>query len=228
MNFVKFPRTLWLPVGHAPDKGERCISQADVATILDLAYCASLHISEKLDGANVGVGVDYKEGLLLQKRGGLIQDGDHPQYGRFKAWVYKNHDKFMRLPDGCTVFGEWLWAKHSIHYTELLSYFKVFDVYYNDKFIEPLQMEVIANLAGLRHVPTLSFGGVFPRLEKLVKDTIRPSRFSDEMMEGFVVRSLDGKLRAKYVRPDFISGDEHWRSKPVVENLLTLSVRLLQ
>ena len=213
--FVKFLRTRWLPIGHAPDKDERCLSIQELRTMLS----GDIHVSEKLDGANVGI-AKVRNRLILQKRGGMIQDGDHPQYGRFKAWAWENYSKFEQLPDGCTLFGEWLWAKHSIRYTKLTSHFVAFDVYYRGVLVAPMEMERLCIIAGIESVPLKHCGAWPTSLADLVHHVMGPSSFSDEAMEGFVVKSTDGNIRGKYVRSNFIAGSEHWSERPIVENSL--------
>ena len=47
------------------------------------------------------------------------------------TWIEKHSsDLFTCLrPDRDVLFGEWLYAKHSIHYTSLPDYFLAFDIY---------------------------------------------------------------------------------------------------
>lgn len=50
---------------------------------------------------------------------------NHPSFAAFKAM----HASTRHLiPEGLQVFGEWLWARHSIGYSALPSYFLVFGV----------------------------------------------------------------------------------------------------
>jgi len=44
-------------------------------------------------------------------------------------------------------------------------------------------------------------------------------------MEGVVVRSIkDPDLRGKYVRPDFITGQEHWSKRNLTKNILNKTI----
>lgn len=84
---------------------------------LDFLTDNSLIVEEKIDGTNVGIHFAADGELVLQCRGHLITEGMHPQYDLFKQWVaVKRHALEARLTDGYILFGEWVYAKHSVHY----------------------------------------------------------------------------------------------------------------
>ena len=208
-RFVKFPRTHWLPIGEKPYKSERYLTGKEV----DNLFSGEVHVSEKLDGANVGI--SYHDGILvLQKRGSFIGDGEHPQYGAFKKWASSRYHPFSQLPEGTVLFGEWLFARHSIHYTRLPDYFFVFDVWQGG-FLPVEERDSLAERLGL-YVPPTIYQGIIAIDD--IPHLIRQSYYSDELMEGVVVRN--SRVRGKYVRPDFIRGQEHWSKYNFEKNQL--------
>ena len=212
-KFIKFPRTHWLPIGKKPYKTERYLTKKEAGEL----FSSEVDVSEKLDGANVGLSFRQNK-LILQKRGGFIGAGEHPQYGAFKEWAYGRYSEFCHLPPDTVLFGEWLYARHSIHYTRLPDYFIVFDVWQDGKFLPVEKRDFIAKKFGLCVVPTVYRGILFPGD---IPSLIRESHYSDEVMEGVVVRSIkDPDLRGKYVRPDFITGQEHWSKRNLTKNRL--------
>ncbi len=213
-RFVKFPRTHWLPIGEKPYKNERYLTGKETEEI----FLGDVHVSEKLDGANVGI--SYQQGsLILQKRGRFIKEGEHPQYGAFKDWAYRRYYLFSQLLEDTVLFGEWLFAKHSIHYTRLPDYFFMFDVWQNGIFLPIEERDSIAERLGLYVPPTIYQG--FLSLNE-IPPLIQQSHYSNESMEGIVVRSLrNPDLRGKYVRPDFIRGQGHWSKHKFEKNQLS-------
>jgi hypothetical protein len=232
-EFVKYPRTphLFGSTGTADDKhlGER----ESARVIAD----GSLIVEEKLDGTNVGIHFTSADELVLQCRGHLITSGMHPQYDLFKQWtMVKRAVLKERLRNRYILFGEWLYARHSIQYRRLPHYFFEFDIY--DKEIAVfLSLERRLELldgTGIQTVPVVHTGAL--RKEELAS-LIGPSRYdsqfenpatgrTDNLMEGLYLRTeRDGVVsgRSKFVRPEFVERvkqSEHWQHQALVPNRL--------
>ena len=72
--------------------------------------------------------------MVLQCRGHLITEGMHPQYDLFKQWAAVKRPVLEdRLEDRFILFGEWVYARHSVHYRQLPHYFFEFDIYDKDE-----------------------------------------------------------------------------------------------
>ena len=141
------------------------------------------------------------------------------------------------MEDRYILFGEWMYARHSVHYRQLPHYFFEFDIY--DKKIEAfLSLELrMALLEGtnIQTVPVLHTGAVTrDELGELIGPSLFDSRFEnpvtkrvDNLMEGLVLceRRADGAVtgRAKFVRPEFVEKvkqSTHWQHQAMVPNLL--------
>lgn len=213
--FKKFPRTHWLPIAK-PHVGERQLTSSETQEL----FSEDINVSEKMDGANVGIQVVDGE-ILLQKRGGFIGAGEHPQYGAFKTYVLKRYEKIHNLPRDLVFFGEWCYAKHSVYYNSLPDYLLIFDIFDEERntFLCARERDEIAREHGFEVVPTFFEGKA--TLDE-IPQMIRRSFFSEELMEGVVVRNdiLDATnaIRGKYVREGFIAGDKHWSKKQLVKN----------
>src|SRR5262245_57132279 len=88
-------------------------------------------IEEKLDGANVGMSFDWSGKLLLQSRGHFLDGGPRErQFALFKTWA-ATHQRVLResLADRYVLYGEWLYAKHTIYYDALPHYLFEFDLF---------------------------------------------------------------------------------------------------
>ncbi len=95
----------------------------------------SLIVEEKLDGANVGIHFTLLGRMVLQCRGHEITEGMHPQYDLFERWSsLKRHVLEALLGSRFKLCGEWLYAKHAVHYRKRPHYDLEFDIY--DKSVE--------------------------------------------------------------------------------------------
>ncbi len=90
-----------------------------------------LVIEEKLDGANAGISVGPDGELRLQSRGHYLTGGYRERhFNLFKAWA-SSHQRTLAalLGQRYIVYGEWLYAKHTVFYDRLPHYFMEFDVF---------------------------------------------------------------------------------------------------
>ena len=232
-EFVKYPRTPHL-FGFRGTDDDKHMGEAESHRFLS---DKSLIVEEKLDGTNVGIHFTTQGDSVLQCRGHLITEGMHPQYDLFKQWAAAKRPMLEeRLMDRFILFGEWLFARHSIHYRRLPNYFFEFDIY--DKEIEDfLSLERrLALLEGMNvHTVPVIHRGSLTR-DRLVS-LIGPSRFDsefdnpltgeiDHLMEGLYLRTeANGVVtgRAKFVRFEFVEKvkqSEHWQHQAMTANRL--------
>jgi hypothetical protein len=87
-------------------------------------------VEEKADGANAGLRFDESGRLWLQSRGHFLGGGVREKhFNLFKQWAASHaHALWERLGARYAVFGEWLYAKHTVYYDTLPHYFLEFDV----------------------------------------------------------------------------------------------------
>lgn len=232
-EFMKYPRTPHLFGSRGTDDDKHLGEAESRRFIAD----QSLIVEEKLDGTNVGIHFTDEGGMVLQARGHLITEGMHPQYDLFKQWcAVKRPVLEDRLEDRFILFGEWVYARHSVHYQQLPHYFFEFDIY--DK-----QGEVFLNLerrlallkgTGIHTVPVLHVGALD---REMLGALVGPSRFGsvfenpltnriDQLMEGLYLRTERTGVvsgRAKFVRPEFVERvkqSEHWQHQAMTVNRL--------
>jgi len=115
--------------------------------------------------------------MVLQCRGHEITTGMHPQYDLFKQWTTAKRPVLEAvLADRFLLFGEWLYAKHSVHYRRLPHYFFEFDIYdkRRGEFLDlDTRLAMIAG-RGIATVPVLRRGAA-PADE--LRALIGPARF---------------------------------------------------
>ena len=236
-NFVKYPRTPHLFGSKGTEDDKHLGSRSSQVFIAD----ESLIVEEKLDGTNVGIHFSEANELVLQCRGHLITEGMHPQYDMFKQWALVKREVLEKtLKSRYILFGEWLYAKHSIFYRSLTHYFFEFDIYdkKSEAFVDWKQRMQLLEGTGIQTVPVVHHGAVTQsKLESLIGPSQFESEFEnprtslvDDLMEGLYLRTEgDGvvKRRAKFVRPEFvekIQQSNHWQQGKMVPNELAAHV----
>ena len=194
-------------------------------------------MEEKLDGTNVGIHFTAAGRMVLQCRGHEITEGMHPQYDLFKQWTsVKRPVLEAMLGSRFILYGEWLYAKHSVHYRKLPHYFFEFDIYDKDaeQFLDLDTQSRMLEETGLRAVPVVQRGrATADALQSLIGPSAFDSAFdnpvthrTDHLMEGLYCRTeAEGRVtgRAKLVRPEFVEKvkqSEHWQHQKLIPNLL--------
>lgn len=238
-DFIKYPRTPHLFGAKGTDDDKRLSQSESLEFISD----PSLIVEEKLDGTNVGIHFTSSGRMVLQCRGHEITSGMHPQYDLFKQWTMgKRPDLEAMLEDRLILFGEWLYAIHSVHYRKLPHYFFEFDIY--DKSTQSF-LDLSSRLAILEGtvictVPVVHQGAISEaELRRLVGASRYDSVFdnpilgrTDSLMEGLYLRTEAQRKvtgRAKLVRPEFvekIKQSEHWQHQSMKPNLLADGVEI--
>ncbi|WP_189242612.1 RNA ligase family protein [Planobispora rosea] len=199
---VHYPRTPHLPwsPGAAPDD-VRAGSLAGLAG-------REVVVTEKLDGENTTL---YPDGLHARSP----DSAHHPS----RAWIKALHGRIARsIPPGRRVCGENLYARHSIGYRDLDSWFYAFSVWDGSHCLDWDRTVRFARRLGVP-VPPVLWRGVFDEraLRALRLDTARQEGYVVRTVEGFDREEFPGRV-AKWVRPGHVRTDEHWMLAPVVEN----------
>src|SRR5690242_19652726 len=175
-DFTKYPRTPHL-FGSKGTDDDKHLNEAD-----SLRFLAdeSLIVEEKVDGTNVGIHFQPDGEMVLQCRGHLITEGMHPQYDLFKQWAaVKRFVLEDAIEDRFILFGEWLYARHSVHYRQLSHYFFEFDIFDKqlESFLNLEQRLILLDGIGIETVPVLKTGKIHrEELESL----LGPSQFDSQ------------------------------------------------
>ncbi len=227
-DFIKFPRTTHLINLGGASRDDLVFSEADVKRFLSVKPDFTLTLEEKIDGANLGFRIDKSTGdIRAQNRSHYVHSKYHPQFSQLSNWIYQHQDDLRAvLGEGDHIlFGEWMYAKHSIHYTKLPDLFIAFDIY---------DCNTRSFLSRRRFNETLQSTRIHavPQINKPVKNSEEiksllavQSAFSDAPIEGVYLRIDDEKKgclkeRAKVVRADFICGNEHWSKGILTPNIV--------
>ncbi len=165
-TIIKYPRTPHLQ-GSRLQSGDEDLSQRRFAEIAG----RHLVLEEKIDGANSAVSFTDDGELRLQSRGHFLTGGSREKhYDLLKQWAAVQRDRlFAVLGSRYIMYGEWMYAKHSIYYDLLPHYFMEFDVLDREsgKFLDtPSRHALLRNLP-ISSVPVLASGTFTSREEIL-------------------------------------------------------------
>ena len=199
----KYPRTPHLP--WSPGAGGD-----DVVLGHALPFAGQeVVVTEKLDGENTTL---YRHGLHARS----LDPRPHPS----RDWVKRLQGQIGHLIlVGWRVCGENLYARHSLGYDDLESYFYLFSVW--DENDTALNWDDTLAWAGQLGVPTPRqlLLGVWDEV------SVRALPVDPAVMEGYVVRTAQGfgyadfqEHLAKYVRPGHVQTDAHWMHGAVTPN----------
>jgi hypothetical protein len=123
---IKYPRTQHLE-GSRLQPGDHDLDAMPFARVAG----APLVVEEKVDGANAALRFDEDGALWLQSRGHFLTGGAREKHFHlFKQWATAHAPAlFAALGPKYVLYGEWLYAKHTIYYDLLPHYFVEYDLF---------------------------------------------------------------------------------------------------
>lgn len=208
---TKYPRTVHLP--WSPGVSSDDIVKRDFTVFEDIDEVV---VTEKLDGENSSM---YTDGTHARS----VDSRHHPS----RNWLKGLHGRMgHNIPPGWRVCGENLYARHSVPYDQLESFFYVFSIW--DETNTCLSWDDTIEWAGLLDLVTVPVLYRGPWSE----ETIRGIRVDLETTEGYVVRdagsfhhSQFSTHLAKWVRKGHVQTDKHWMFAKIVPNQLREDLR---
>ncbi len=174
----KYPRTQHLQ-GSRLQAGDEDLKSVPFSNI------AGRHIvvEEKVDGANCGISFSDSGKLQLQSRGHYLTGGPREKhFDLFKSWANTFAQPLHQLlGNRYIMYGEWLYAKHTVFYTDLPHYFMEFDIYdqIEETFLSTNERKSFCKAVPFVHPVKVLFEGKLNRLEELT-DFVGKSHFINE------------------------------------------------
>lgn len=125
-QILKYPRTPHIE-GSKEQWGDDDMDMVPVDNLKD----KFLVVEEKMDGANCGISFYEKGGLVLQSRGHVLTGGPREKhFDLFKTWANMFMNQLWELlGTRYIMYGEWMFAKHTVYYDALPHYFLEFDIF---------------------------------------------------------------------------------------------------
>ena len=198
-GLVKYPRTPHLS-GSRLQPGDEDLSQIPFADIRG----KHLVVEEKCDGANSAISFGKDGELLLQSRGHYLTGGYRERhYNLLKQWASVHRDVFYQvLGRRYVMYGEWMYAKHSVYYDALPHYFLEFDILDRESgcFLDTPSRRKLTRQMPVVSVPVLREGG-FRDQEELLS-LIGPSLYirpghMDRLRAWYEKEGLDAERQCR-------------------------------
>jgi hypothetical protein len=207
---IKYPRTFHLPYSHGRTSDDKVLA-SDSHLIGKWVI-----ITEKYDGENTNMYSDYIHARSIDGR-------SHPS----RDWVKKFHASIAHnIPEGMRICGENVFAKHSIQYDALESYFFGFSIWQDEFCLSWADTMEYFNLLDVKPVKVL-YEGIYRGYQ--TAEAVLNEMDLDKQ-EGFVVRLADSFVLAdfknsvaKFVRASHVQTDEHWMLSEIVPNKLLMN-----
>lgn len=153
----KYPRTPHLE-GSRLQPGDEDLSQIPFSSLAG----KYLVIEEKCDGANSAISFGADGELLLQSRGHYLTGGYRERhYNLMKKWAASHRDVlYALLGKRYILYGEWMYAKHTVFYDALPHYFLEFDMLDREtgRFLDTPSRHALLRGSPVVSVPVLSEG----------------------------------------------------------------------
>lgn len=206
-QYVKYPRSFHLPWSPGATNDDKIMH--DISPFLG----KTIVITEKMDGENTTMYPDHIHARSIDSK-------DHDSRHWVKGlWGGIKND----IPDGWRICGENLYAKHSLHYEDLSSYFMVFSIW-NERneclcLNDTLDVCKMLNLTFVPIIDIITFD------EKYLRNLA--AKLDLNKTEGYVIRNVDSFgydefdiNLAKWVREKHVTTDEHWMFQKTIPNKL--------
>jgi hypothetical protein len=225
---LKYPRTPHI-TGSRIQSGDEDLD----AVAREVLEGMPVVVEEKLDGSNGGISFDERGTLVLQSRGHALTGGPRErQFDLLKRWA-SHHLTALRdiLGRRYVMYGEWLYARHTIAYDRLPHFFLEFDIWDREtsEFLSTDARSALLAGSPIISVPVIAAG----EITKLEEHIGLSRCSSSETMEGLYMKHEDGGrviARYKFVRSGFIQAvadsGEHWMDRPIEPNQLREGVDL--
>jgi hypothetical protein len=228
LDILKYPRTPHI-------EGSRLQPGDEGQDHIPLSSLKGRHavFEEKLDGANAAVSFSPAGQLLLQSRGHYLTGSSRErQFAPFLQWACAHEDRLLALlEDRYVMYGEWLYAKHSVSYDHLPHYFCEFDIFdkHERLFLSTPRRRALLAGSPVVSVPVLHEGLLpFPAMmrrslakspawRQALERTVQRQRLDldlcwkqtdkSDQAEGLYIKLEDAQqvlARFKWVRPDFV------------------------
>lgn len=202
----KYGRTFHLPISPGASSDDKVLRSLDGLKVDDLV------VTEKMDGENT----------TIHRTGSHARSPDsrhHPSRDWLKAFAARIGPYLI---DDERIVGENLYARHSVAYEALPSYFLGFAWIVGDVVQSWDQTLARFQELGIQPVPTLYRGPFRQGLFEDIAKSLDPRR-----QEGFVAR-ISGSFPesdmperlGKYVRAGHVQSDIHWMQAALIPNRL--------
>ena len=203
---LKYPRTYHFPFSKGLSGDDKRVDLGWWEYLKD----HELILTEKLDGQNNSI---YRDGVFARSHSSPTT---HP-WDRYLTETYERIKNLLSPEEG--IYGESLYAIHSIEYQKLPSYFFMFAARDEERWYSWDEVTEMAEILQLPTVPVLE-RRIFKSpedLQRTIEEFMKHRSTFGDTIEGVVVRISENflpedfsKYVIKYVRENHVQTDTHW------------------
>ena len=161
-------------------------------------------VQEKLDGSNLGVSW-LNDGPIVRNREHILNKGyskiKTPAKKQFTStwnWVHAHEDDIKEVEklweSPITIYGEWMFAEHSIFYDRLPDIFIAYDIWSveDERFLAPNIVKNLLDETKIEYIRPDKM--IFSSIDEIVKESKRESDYRKGITEGIVIKTSDGNF----------------------------------
>lgn len=159
-------------------------------------------VQEKIDGANLGISW-LNDGPIVRNREHILSKGytkiKTPAKKQFTStwnWVHAHEDDIKEVEktwqSPITIYGEWMFAQHSLHYDKLPDLFIAYDIWSveDEKFLAPDLVQSLLDKTEISYIrPDKK---TFLSIQDIVTESERESEYRNGVVEGIVMKTSSG------------------------------------
>jgi RNA ligase len=189
------------------DKNISNMTHDDIVPDLPIDLPITCYVQEKIDGANMGISW-LNDGPIVRNRENILKKGysnirtpSKKQFTSSWNWVHKHEKDIKEIEKNwmspITIYGEWMFAKHSIEYDMLPDWFIAYDIWsVNDnRFLSPHIVESLLSKTKISYIkPEIT---TFNSINEIVSKSEMKSRYRNGIVEGIVLKTSKGEFLDK-------------------------------
>lgn len=174
----------------------------DIEINSKISFPITAYMQEKVDGANMGV--SWTSGPVIRNRNNILKKGyikkETPAKIQFRSawnWIHAHGEDIRKISKSLmtpvTIYGEWMFAKHSIYYDRLPDLFLAYDIFLPEDniWISPDLFEKEISRTNINFIkPAMK---TFADISEIVSESEKMSTYRNGIREGIVIKLSDGK-----------------------------------
>lgn len=177
----------------------------DIELETPITFPLTCWVEEKIDGANLGV--SWTSGAVVRNRNNILKKGyiekNTPSKIQFRStwnWVHEHNKDIQKISEVCmspvTIYGDWMYASHSIQYDKLSDWFIAYDIYSveDKRYLAPDIVEDLLSKTNIKYVKPYKV--TFNNMDEIVKYSEMKSEYRNGVREGIVIKISDGRFIA--------------------------------
>jgi len=178
----------------------------DISLDVPIDFPIDCYVQEKIDGANIGI--SWSNGPVLRNRNNILKKGfskiHTPAKKQFTSawnWVHKHENDIKLIEKECyspiTIYGEWMFASHSIYYDKLPDLFIAYDIWSveDQEFLSPKVAEELISKTSINFIKSDPM--TLANISQIVELSNRESFYREGIREGIVIKTSNGRFMNK-------------------------------